>query len=252
MEDNDAPLPPSFIDGPHGRLAYRRVEGEGPTVVWLGGYASDMLGTKAEALAHWARDSGKGYLRLDYSGHGESDGTFEEGTVGRWRRDAEAVIAQLAPGPKVLVGSSMGAWITLLLARENPDALVGMVLIAPAPDFTERLVPQRFTDAQRAALARDGIVRTGDSGHPAETYTRALFDDGRQHLLMDKPITLPCPIRIFHGMNDDVVPTDHVLKLAELIEAPSVTVTLAQKGDHRLSTPDDLQRLFATLRELTA
>ncbi|MEM9840406.1 MAG: alpha/beta hydrolase [Pseudomonadota bacterium] len=250
MDDN-APSPPAFIDGPNGKIAYRKVNGDGPTAVWLGGYASDMLGTKAEALAEEAKRNGQSYLRFDYGGHGESDGAFEDGTISTCRDDAAAAIEALAPGPKILIGSSMGAWITLLLATAKPEDIAGLILIAPAPDFTETLVPGRFTEEQKATLARDGIVRTGDSGHPAETYTQALFDSGRENLLMTGPIKLPCPARILHGMADDVVPTHHVLKLADLIEAPSLTVTLAKGGDHRLSSPDDLQRLFATLRELS-
>ncbi|MEM1380311.1 MAG: alpha/beta hydrolase [Pseudomonadota bacterium] len=253
MEDNaPPPSPPTLTDGPNGRLAFRVTPGAGPTTVWLGGYASDMLGTKAERLDAFAHAQGKAYLRFDYSGHGESAGAFEDGTISTWFADAEHVITNVAPGPKVLVGSSMGAWITLLFALKHPETVSSIVLIAPAPDFTERLVPSRFTDGQKEALARDGVVRTGTSGHPAETYTQALFDDGRTNLLMDKPIPLPCPVRILHGMSDDVVPTDHVLTLANLIEAPSLTVTLVKGGDHRLSEEADLHRLEATIQELTA
>jgi len=243
MENNA----PSYLQGPHGRLAYRAVDGEGPTMVWLGGYASDMLGSKAETLATYASNSGRNYLRFDYSGHGESAGKFEDGTISSWFADAEAVLAKHAIGPRLLIGSSMGAWITLLHAVKHPENLAGIVLIAPAPDFTERLVRQRLTTEQGRILDRDGVVYTGDSGHPAETYTKALFLDGRDNLLMNGPINVPCPVTILHGMEDDVVPTGHVLNLVELLEAPSVTLTLVKGGDHRLSTDEDLKRLQHTL-----
>ncbi|GGY55068.1 alpha/beta hydrolase [Parvularcula lutaonensis] len=247
MENND----PQFIEGPNGRIAYRLQEGKGPTGVWLGGYASDMLGTKAQALADAAAKDGRAFLRFDYTGHGESDGAFEEGTISRWFADAETAITQAAPGPKVLVGSSMGAWITLLYALRHPEELAGLVLIAPAPDFTEKLVYPRFSSEQRTTLEADGVLRTGTSGHPAETYTRDLFVDGRQNLIMGESINLPCPVRILHGLADDVVPTSHVLELTDRIEAPSLTTTLVKGGDHRLSTPEDIDRLVATVRELS-
>ena len=246
MDDNA----PQFIDGPHGRIAYRMTPGKGPTAIWLGGYASDMLGTKAEALAADAAKDGRAFLRFDYTGHGESEGVFEDGTVGAWAEDAAHAIKSLAPGPKILIGSFMGGWVTLLEATQRPQDIVGIVLIAPAPDFTERLVLPRFSEAQRQTLEVEGIVRTGTSGHPAETYTKALFDDGRQRLLMDQSIALPCPVRILHGFADDVVPLSHVLALTDLIEAPSVTATLVKGGDHRLSEPEDLDRLCQTVADL--
>lgn len=248
MEDND----PEMIDGPNGRIACRMTAGRTPTLVWLGGYASDMLGTKAQALARHAAAVGQGCLRFDYTGHGESDGRFEDGTISRWLADSQAAIATRAPGPKLLVGSSMGGWIALLIAMRIPDAISGMVLIAPGTDFTEELVAPRLTEAQKTALERDGVVRTGTSGHPAETYTRALLEDGRGHRLLGGPIALPFPVRILHGMADDVAPTAHVLQLAERIEAPSLTVTLVKGGDHRLSEPDDIDRLCTAVDELLA
>ena len=239
---------PSFLEGPNGKIAYRLDEGEGPTGVWLGGYASDMMGTKAQALSEAARAVGRSFLRFDYTGHGESDGAFEEGTISRWFADAELAIQRVAPGRKVLIGSSMGGWVTLLYALRHPEELAGIVLIAPAPDFTEKLVYPRLSPEQKETLHADGILKTGTSGHPAETYTEALFTDGRENLIMDQAIKLPCPVRILHGMADDVVPTAHVLELAERIEAPSLTVTLVKGGDHRLSEPEDLDRLVQTVR----
>lgn len=241
---------PSFLEGPNGKIAYRLDEGTGPTAVWLGGYASDMLGTKAQALSESARAEGRAFLRFDYTGHGESDGSFEDGTISRWFQDAETAIQGAAKGPKVLVGSSMGGWVTLLYALKNPEDLAGIVLIAPAPDFTEKLVLPRFSPEQKATLKRDGVLKTGSSGHPAETYTEALFRDGRENLIMGNAINLPCPVRILHGMADDVVPTEHVLELSDLIECPSLTTTLVKGGDHRLSEPEDLLRLTQTVREM--
>jgi pimeloyl-ACP methyl ester carboxylesterase len=234
---------PSFITGPNGKIAYRMQQGEGPTGVWLGGYASDMLGTKAQALAAAAEEAGRAFLRFDYTGHGESEGAFEEGTISRWYKDAETAIAQTAPGKKVLIGSSMGGWVTLLYALRHPEELAGLILIAPAPDFTEKLVYPRFSSEQRTVLESDGVLRTGTSGHPAETYTNGLFVDGRQNLILGDTIPVPCPVRILHGMDDDVVPTSHVLELAGRIDCPSLTVTLVKGGDHRLSSGEDIDRL---------
>lgn len=242
---------PSYLDGPNGRIAYRLLEGRGPTCVWLGGYASDMLGSKATALAAAAASEGRAFLRFDYTGHGESDGAFEDGTISAWAADAETAINALAPGPKVLIGSSMGAWIALLHALKHAEDVAGIVLIAPAPDFTERLHYPRLTAEMRATLERDGVLRLSDSGHPADTYTKALFDDGRRILVMDQPISLPCPVRILHGLADDVVPTSHVLALTDIIDAPSLTTTLVKGGDHRLSTADDLERLVRTVFEVS-
>ena len=234
MEHNVAPPShPDFLAGPNGRIAYRRQVGHAPTVVWLGGYASDMLGTKASALSAHAARTGQGYLRFDYTGHGESEGRFQDGTISRWLQDAGHAIRTLAPGRKVLVGSSMGAWITLLHAMKHPAEIEGIVLVAPAPDFTERLLAPRLGDDHREALVRDGIVCTGEPGDLASTYTRALFEDGRANLIMDGPITVPCAVTILHGMADNVVPTAHVIALAEAIDSPSLSVQLTKQGDHR-------------------
>jgi pimeloyl-ACP methyl ester carboxylesterase len=238
------------LEGPNGRIACRLTKGEGPTAVWLGGYASDMLGTKAQFLADRAADRGEAFLRFDYTGHGESEGAFEEGTISRWFLDAETAIDELAQGPKILIGSSMGGWIALLLALRHPEDLAGLVLIAPAPDFTERLVYPRFSDQQRTTLDHEGILRTGDSGHPAETYTKGLFVDGRQNLILSEDIRLPCPVRILHGLDDDVVPTSHVMELVDRLDARSVSATFVKNGDHRLSGPEDLERLDAVVQEL--
>ncbi|MEM9810272.1 MAG: alpha/beta hydrolase [Pseudomonadota bacterium] len=243
MENNA----PAFFDGPNARLAYRMHEGEDPTIVWLGGYASDMLGTKAEALATYAKEADQAYLRFDYSGHGESEGHFEDGTLSTWFADAESLIGDKAPGRKILVGSSMGAWLTLLYAKKHPAEVSAVVLIAPAPDFTEDLVWPRLSQEHRDRIEKDGFVKTGPTGHASETYTQALFEDGRANLVLRTPITLPCPVCILQGTQDEAVPVAHALKVADAIDAPSVTTTLVKDGDHRLSNPEDLYLLIRTV-----
>jgi len=230
------------------RLAWRRLPGRGVGVVFLGGFNSDMTGTKAEFLAAWCEARGTPFLRFDYSGHGESQGRFEDGTIGRWAADAACVVDALAPGPRVLVGSSMGGWIALLLAlKRMPHALVG---IAPAPDFTEDLMWAQFTPEIRAAIEREGVWhRPSDYGAPYP-ITRALIEEGRDHLLLRAPIALDAPVRILQGMDDPDVPWRHALRIAEAITGGDVRVTLVKDGDHRLSRPADLALLGETLAPL--
>jgi pimeloyl-ACP methyl ester carboxylesterase len=243
--------PPAFFQGPHGRIAYRRRKGGGPGVVWLGGFRSDMLGTKAEHLDRWAVDNGRAYLRFDYSGHGESEGAFIDGCIGDWAADALAVFDALTKGPQILVGSSMGGWIATLLALKRPGRTTAMVFIAPAPDFTERLMAPSFTVEQRAALARDGrIEMPSEYSDEPEIITRKLIEDGRKHLVMTGAVPVRCPVRILQGMKDDAVPYSHALAFAEMLESPDVEISLSKSGDHRLSTPADLDRLTHTLGRL--
>ena len=244
---------PDFFDGPGGRLAYRRRKGGGPVVVWLGGFRSDMEGTKALHLDAWAAARGRAFLRFDYRGHGRSDGRFEDGTIGAWRDDAAALIAAKTSGPLVLVGSSMGGWIAGLLARDMPERLAGLVLIAPAPDFTERLMWPSFTDAERDALLRDGrLLRPSAYCDAPEILTLALFEDGRRNGLLEEGLTLDAPVRILQGMADADVPWRHAMAFAERIACPDLEVVLTKSGDHRLSSPRDLDRLTATLDALPA
>lgn len=230
------------------RLAWRRLAGRGPGVVFLGGFNSDMTGSKAEFLAGWCGARGTPFLRFDYSGHGASGGRFEDGTIGRWAEDAACVIAALAEGPQVLVGSSMGGWIALLLARRMaPRAVVG---IAPAPDFTEDLMWAEFTPGQRAAIERDGVwYRPSEYGAPYP-ITRALIEDGRNHLLLRGPLPLAAPLRILQGQRDPDVPWRHALRIAEAVTGDDVRVHLVKDGDHRLSRPQDLALLGETLAPL--
>lgn len=244
--------PPSFIEGPHGRIAYRAHGGNGPGVVWLGGFRSDMLGTKAAFLDAWAQRNRRAFLRFDYSGHGESDGKFEDGSIGEWAADALAAFDALTNGPQILIGSSMGAWITTLLAKQRADRIAAIIFIAPAPDFTELLMWPSFTDMQRETIMRDGrLEQPSDYSDEPEIITKKLIEDGRNNLVMDGAVPIRCPIRILQGMKDDAVPYQHALAFAEQLESHDVEVTLTRNGDHRLSEPPDLERLTKTLDELS-
>jgi len=241
---------PQYLQRPGYRLAYRRVEGAGPTVVWLGGFRSDMIGTKAEVLAAWAGRTGRGFVRFDYFGHGESEGRFEDGTIGRWREDALAVIDQLTEGPLVLIGSSMGAWISCLVALARPERIRAMVLIAPAADFTSALMEAGMPAEARTEMATTGVwLRPSDYGEPYP-ITRALIEDGRAWSILDKPIAFDGPVRILQGQQDPDVPWRHALRLADTLSSPDVAFSLIKDGDHRLSRPQDLERLVRAVEEV--
>jgi pimeloyl-ACP methyl ester carboxylesterase len=236
------------------RIAWRRIAGGGPTVVWLGGFRSDMSGTKAQALADWAMANGRGYLRFDYLGHGESTGDFQaKGTVTRWRKDALAVLAELTAGPLVLVGSSMGGWIACLVAMAEPQRVAALVLVAPAADFTDKLMAPQIPPDGRAALANDGVwLRPSDYGEPYP-ITRALLEDGaRWSILGAEPMPIEAPVRILQGGADPDVPWRHALELAQAIKSEDVVFSLIRDGDHRLSRPQDLARLIAAVDEVAA
>jgi len=237
-----------YFDGPHGRIAYRENKGAGPGFVWLGGFRSDMAGTKAEFLHQWAERQGRSFLRFDYSGHGHSDGVFENGSIGEWAADALAAFDTLTNGPQILVGSSMGAWIATLLARERADHLAGIVFIAPAPDFTEKLMWPEFTDEQRATIIREGrLLQPSDYSDEPEVITKKLIEDGRKHLVMNGPVQINCPVRILQGMKDASVPYTHAIAFADLLTSTDVEISLIKHGDHSLSEPDDLERLKGVL-----
>ncbi len=237
------------------RLAWRyrpaRRVGATPTLVFLPGYGSDMEGTKATETDGFAATHGLGCLRLDYSGHGTSDGRMEDGTIRRWRDDALAVIDARTTGRLVLVGSSMGGWIMLLVALARRPRIAGMLGIAAAPDFTERLIQAGLDAAARAALNRLGYLEAPSRYGAPYRFTRALIEEGRRHLLMEAPIPLPCPARLLHGQRDEDVPWRTALDLAERLAAEDVRVTLIKDGDHRLSRPADLALLHAALAGLT-
>jgi pimeloyl-ACP methyl ester carboxylesterase len=232
-------------------LAWRALDGTGPTLVWLGGFRSEMTGTKASALAEWAARCGRGLLRFDYAGQGESSGRFEDGTIGRWRGDALAVLDALTDGPVVLVGSSMGGWIAGLVALARPDRVAGLVLLAPAPDFTEMLMRPSLSPEALGALEERGAWDAPSEYGGTYPITRALLDDGRDWRLLPGPVPVQAPVRILQGTADADVPWGHALQLAEALESPDVVFTLIKGGDHRLSRPQDLARLFATIEELT-
>jgi pimeloyl-ACP methyl ester carboxylesterase len=229
-------------------IAYHRLAGKSPGVVFLGGFMSDMTGTKAIALEAFCRARGQAFLRFDYFGHGASSGRFEDATIGRWKGDALHILDRLTEGPQILVGSSMGGWIMLLAALARPRRVAALVGIAAAPDFTEDLLWPRLSDAQRAAILREGMIRI-PSAYDVRGYvvTRRLVDEGRLHLVTRHAIPLDCPTRLLHGMRDDDVPWQTSLRLAACVRSADVTVTLAGEGDHRLSTEADLARLRDTL-----
>ncbi|WP_157014272.1 alpha/beta hydrolase [Mesorhizobium xinjiangense] len=238
-----------FLDVDGDRIAVRRRNGRAPGLVWLGGYRSDMLGTKAETLDAWARETGHGSVRHDYSGHGESGGAFEEGTISRWLGESLAVFDKFTEGPQILVGSSMGGWIALRMVQElNRQGLgervAGLILLAPAPDFTIELMEPQLSEAHRRDLAEMGYFEEySDYSPDPNIYTRALFEDGRANRVLDGIIETHCPVHILQGMADPDVPYAHALKLVEHLPADDVTMTLVKDGDHRLSRPQDLELL---------
>ncbi len=236
---------------PQGRkIAYNLTEGQGVPVVFLGGLKSDMEGTKAIFLEDWAENEGRPFLRFDYSGHGVSSGTFEEGAIGDWFEDASAAI-DLLPGKVILVGSSMGGWQTLLLARERPEKVAGIVTIAAAPDFTEDDMWAKFSDAQRAELARQGFVALpSDYGDPY-IISRRMIEEGRSRLVLRAPLSLPVPARFLHGTADTDVDLDFAHRLIAHATGPDIRLTIVKGADHRFSTPDCLALIAQSIAEVT-
>ncbi len=237
-------------------IAYRRLLARPagaalPGVVFLGGFRSDMTGTKATALEAFCRERGQGLVRFDYFGHGVSSGDFGDGTIARWRDDALAVLDRATEGPQLLVGSSMGGWIMLLAALARPARVAGLVGVAAAPDFTEELIWQALAPGERERLMRDGTLVRESAYEPPYPIARRLIEDGRDHLLLGRPIPIRCPVRLLHGMADAEVPWRTALRLAERLAARDVAVTLVKDGDHRLSRAADLERLMALVEELS-
>lgn len=248
MTQAPTPASPNRLVRRTGRIAYHRSEGKSPGVLFLGGFMSDMTGIKATTLEGHCLETGRAFLRFDYSGHGQSDGRFEDGTIGSWLDDALAVLDELTGGPQILVGSSMGGWIAHLLARSRPERVCALIGVAAAPDFTEDLLEQGFDPATRAKLEREGVVYLpSDYGDRPYPITRALIEDGRRHLLLRAPIPVHCPVQLIQGMRDPDVPWQVALRLAERLESETVAVTLIKDGDHRLSRPEDLARLCAAV-----
>ena len=228
------------------RLAYELREGRGPTFVFFPGYASDMAGTKAVALDAWAEAQGRAMLRFDYSGCGESEGPFEDGTLALWRDDALALIDALTQGPLVLVGSSMGGWIALMIAEARPERVAALIGIAAAPDFTD----WGFTQEEKMKLLADGrLERPSDYGAPLVT-TRAFWQSGEAARMLHREIAIDCPVRLLHGQRDPDVPWHHSTHLAGQLRSADVQTILVKDGDHRLSRPQDLDLLIATASSL--
>jgi pimeloyl-ACP methyl ester carboxylesterase len=237
------------------RLAYAKTTGQagnGPGVVFLGGFKSDMAGTKAIFLEDWARKTGRYFLRFDYSGHGESSGTFEEGAIGDWADDAKAAITHLTDGPQILVGSSMGGWIALRVARGMADKVAGLVGIAAAPDFTEDSMWASFSEAQRKTLMDAGRLEL-PSDYSEEPYviTRRLIEDGRDQLVLRDPLPLPFPVRLLHGTADTDVAMSVPLRILEHAECPDLRLTFVKDADHRFSEPENLAHITAAIDEVT-
>jgi pimeloyl-ACP methyl ester carboxylesterase len=251
---------PAFIevgdDANRRRIAVRARAGSAPGLFWLSGFNSDMRGTKAVALDAWAAERGRACVRFDYSGHGESGGAFVDGTIGRWLQETVAVFGQFCAGPQIVIGSSMGGWMALLLARElarrpaSRASLAGLVLIAPAPDFTEELMWKGFSPEIRRQIEADGVwLRPSAYGEPYP-ITRALIEEGRNHLLLGGSIEVGCPVRILQGGKDPDVPWRHAFALADRLPADDVVLTMIQDGDHRLSRPQDIARMIAAVAEI--
>jgi pimeloyl-ACP methyl ester carboxylesterase len=236
-------------------IAVRSREGGAPGLFWLGGFNSDMKGTKAAALDQWAQEQRRAFVRFDYSGHGESGGAFKDGTIGRWLEESLAVYEACCRGPQVVVGSSMGGWLALLLAqalagRAVAASIAGMVLIAPAVDFTEELMWKQFPPEVKRALDEKGVWERPSAYSDAPyLITRGLIEEGRSHLLLGGMIETGCPVRILQGVKDADVPWRHSVELAARFARDDVVLTLVKDGDHRLSRPEDIERLLAAVAE---
>ncbi len=233
----------------------RQRSGDSPGLFWLGGFKSDMQGTKAQALDRWAQAHGRACLRFDYSGHGESGGDFKDGTIGRWLAESLAVYTNLAKGPQVVIGSSMGGWLALLLARalrekKSGPPIAGMVLIAPAVDFTEELMWKHFPEAVKREIEDKGLwLRPSEYGEGPYPITKKLIEDGRKHLMLGGLIEPGCPVHILQGVQDPDVPWRHAVELVSRFARDDVVLTLIKDGDHRLSRPEDIERLLAAVKE---
>lgn len=234
-------------------IAVRRRAGRAPGLVWLGGYRSDMMGTKALALDEWAARSGHACLRHDYSGHGESGGRFEDGTISRWLVQSLAVFRAFTSGPQILVGSSMGAWIALRMIQElrkagEGEKVAGLILLAPAPDFTVELMEPQLTEAQRREIEEKGFLSEPSEYSPEPNiYTKALFEDGMRNRVLEGIVETGCPVHILQGMNDPDVPYTHAEKLLRHLPICDVTLSLIRDGDHRLSRPQDIDLILRSV-----
>lgn len=242
---------PSFLTtGQNRRIAYHQTVGQGPGVVFLGGFKSDMEGTKAIFLEDWAKETGRAFLRMDYSGHGQSSGHFLDGAIGDWFEDALEAITRLTTGPQILVGSSMGGWISLLVARAQPARIAGLVGIAAAPDFTEDSMWAGFTPAQKAELAAGQVALPSDYSEEPYIITKRLIEEGRDNLVLRSPLHLPFPVRLLQGTADTDVPPAVALRLMDHADSPDLRLTLVKGADHRFSTPECLAMITTAITDL--
>ena len=257
MSDNSLKFLHIGEDADRRAIAVRARPGAAPGLVWLGGYKSDMRGTKAQALADWAERERRACVRFDYSGHGESGGAFADGSIGRWLAESLLVFDACCQGPQILVGSSMGGWLALLMVRAlrqrepgGPGSVAGLVLIAPAVDFTEELMWKRMTPAIKQELEQNGVwARPSDYSPEPYLVTRQLIEEGRDHLLLGGMIETGCPVRILQGVDDPDVPWRHAVELTARLASDDVVLTLVKDGDHRLSRPEDIERLIGAVAE---
>ena len=241
---------PSFITTNGRKLAYHKTEGAGPGILFLGGLMSDMEGTKAVFLENWARAQGRAFVRFDYSGHGQSSGKFTEGCIGDWAEDAQAILEQVCEGPQVLVGSSMGGWVSMLLCKRVPDRITGFVGIAAAPDFTEDRVWASFDEAQKQELAEKGIVHLpSDYGDPYPISKR-LIEDGRDNLVLRESLACDFPVRLVQGTADSAVDQSVPLRILEHLDCTDLRLTLVKGADHSFSTPDCLELIAGSILSL--
>ncbi|MBE9476080.1 MAG: alpha/beta hydrolase [Proteobacteria bacterium] len=244
---------PSLFEATSGRkIAYRKTSGTEPGVVFLGGFMSDMEGTKATYLEVWARDQGRAFLRFDYSGHGQSSGTFADGCIGEWADDAQQVISGLTKGPQILVGSSMGGWVALLMAKRIPKKIAGLVGIAAAPDFTEDSMWDGFSDDQKTTIMESGLLAL-DSDYSDDPYiiTRKLIEDGRKQLVLRTPLNLPFPARFLHGTADTDVNISVALRLLDHAKGNDLRLTLVKGADHSFSEPENLLMVRRAIHAVT-
>jgi pimeloyl-ACP methyl ester carboxylesterase len=244
---------PDYFDTKEGRrIAFHKTKGQGPDVVFLGGFKSDMNGTKALHLEAWAKRKGRGFLRFDYSGHGQSSGQFEDGCIGDWAADAMAVITAKTSGPVVLVGSSMGGWIALLLARKMSDRIAGLVGIAAAPDFTEDDMWGGFSDQQKNDLAQNGRVELpSEYSDGPYVISKRLIEDGRNQLVLRDPLDLPFPTRFLQGTADQDVDVSVATRLLAHVTGEGIRLTLVKGADHRFSSPSQLRLIDKTIHSVT-
>jgi pimeloyl-ACP methyl ester carboxylesterase len=244
---------PSILARPNGAtIAYHHNSGKKPGVLFCGGFHSDMTGIKATTLDAHCREQGQQFTRFDYQGHGASSGQFEDGTIGLWRDDMQAVFDEVTDGPQIVVGSSMGGWMALLLTFLRAERVAGLVLIAPAPDFTTELMWKSLPEEARRQIERDGIwLRPSIYGDGPYPITRNLIKESHKHLVLSRPVPFTGPVRILLGLQDETIPIDHIICTAETIKSDDIEITLIKDGDHRLSRPADLDKIRAAVDELS-